>query len=75
MDRRSERRAFFENLIVLHTASVAAFLLEAGVTVNRDEELRMRDEGVRRQMAGSVLRAVGGCLCEGGAGDNNERGK
>jgi N-acetylmuramoyl-L-alanine amidase len=61
---------YFDNLIVLHTASVPALLFEAGVIVNRDEELRMRDESVRRRMADSVLQAASDCLGAGGASDN-----
>ena len=38
---------YFDNLAVLKTASIPALLFEAGVIVNRDEELRMRDPAVR----------------------------
>jgi N-acetylmuramoyl-L-alanine amidase len=53
---------YFDNLAVLKTASIPALLFEAGVIVNRDEELRMRDPAVRRSIAGAVLSAVSGCL-------------
>ena len=53
---------YFDNLAVLKTASIPALLFEAGVIVNRDEELRMRDPSVRRSIAGAVLSAVSGCL-------------
>jgi N-acetylmuramoyl-L-alanine amidase len=53
---------YFDHLTVLKTASVPAVLFEAGVIVNRDEELRMRDAAVRRKIAGSVAGAIGDCL-------------
>ncbi|HSE00433.1 MAG TPA: N-acetylmuramoyl-L-alanine amidase [Burkholderiales bacterium] len=53
---------YFDNLAVLKTASIPALLFEAGVIVNRDEELRMRDSDVRRSISGAVLSAVSGCL-------------
>jgi N-acetylmuramoyl-L-alanine amidase len=53
---------YFDNLAVLKTASIPALLFEAGVIVNRDEELRMRDPAVRRSIAGAFLSAVSGCL-------------
>jgi N-acetylmuramoyl-L-alanine amidase len=53
---------YFDNLAVLKTASIPALLFEAGVIVNRDEELRMRNPAVRRSIAGAVLSAVSGCL-------------
>lgn len=53
---------YFDNLAVLKTASIPALLFEAGVIVNRDEELRMRDPAVRLRIAGAVLSAVSGCL-------------
>ncbi|MGH8650391.1 MAG: N-acetylmuramoyl-L-alanine amidase, partial [Burkholderiales bacterium] len=58
---------YFDNLAVLKTASIPALLLEAGVIVNRDEELRMRDPAVRRRIAGAVLSAVSGCLDQSGS--------
>jgi len=53
---------YFDNLAVLRTATVPALLLEAGVIVNRDEELRMRDPAVREKIADSIARAVNGCI-------------
>lgn len=53
---------YFDNLAVLRTAKISALLFEAGVIVNRDEELRMRDPAVRRTIAEGVARAVGLCL-------------
>jgi len=59
---------YFDNLAVLKTASIPALLFEAGVIVNRDEELRMRDPAVRQPMAGAIAAAVGACLERRGAG-------
>ncbi len=53
---------YFDNLAVLKTAAIPALLFEAGVIVNRDEELRMRDPAVRRRIADSIAGAVGRCL-------------
>lgn len=53
---------YFDNLAVLKTASIPALLFEAGVIVNRDEELRMRDPAVRRRITGAVVSAVSACL-------------
>ena len=53
---------YFDNLAVLKTATIPALLFEAGVIVNRDEELRMRDPAVRSRIAQSVTAAIGACL-------------
>ena len=53
---------YFDNLAVLKTASIPALLFEAGVIVNRDEELRMRDPAVRDRIAEGIAKAVGICL-------------
>jgi N-acetylmuramoyl-L-alanine amidase len=53
---------YFDNLAVLKTASIPALLFEAGVIVNRDEELRMRDPAVRNRISQSVVKAVGNCF-------------
>ena len=53
---------YFDNLAVLKTASIPALLFEAGVIVNRDEELRMRDPAVRQRIAAAIGSAVGACL-------------
>ena len=53
---------YFDNLAVLKTARVPALLFEAGVIVNRDEELRMRDPAVRRKIVESVVTGAGACL-------------
>ncbi|MGH7909227.1 MAG: N-acetylmuramoyl-L-alanine amidase, partial [Thermodesulfobacteriota bacterium] len=46
---------YFDNLAVLKTASIPALLFEAGVIVNRDEELRMRDSAVRKRIVDAVV--------------------
>lgn len=53
---------YFDNLAVLKTASIPALLFEAGVLVNRDEELRMRDPAVRQRLVGAIVSGVGTCL-------------
>ncbi|MBI3042111.1 MAG: N-acetylmuramoyl-L-alanine amidase [Betaproteobacteria bacterium] len=53
---------YFDNLAVLRTAGIPALLFEAGVIVNRDEELRLRDPAVRKRMAEGIAAAVGICL-------------
>jgi N-acetylmuramoyl-L-alanine amidase len=53
---------YFDNLAVLKTASIPALLFEAGVIVNRDEELRMRDPAVRTQIVQAIVTGAGACL-------------
>jgi N-acetylmuramoyl-L-alanine amidase len=53
---------YFDNLAVLKTASVPALLFEAGVIVNREEELRMRDPAVRSRIVGALVSGVERCL-------------
>jgi N-acetylmuramoyl-L-alanine amidase len=53
---------------VLKTASIPALLFEAGVIVNRDEELRMRDPSVRRKIVDAVAAGAGACLGRPAAG-------
>jgi N-acetylmuramoyl-L-alanine amidase len=53
---------YFDNLAVLKTASIPALLFEAGVIVNRDEELRMRDPAVRRKIAEAIVAGSSDCL-------------
>jgi len=52
---------YYDNLVVLRHARGAALLLEAGVIVNRDEELELSSEPRRRRMADAVAAAVAGC--------------
>jgi N-acetylmuramoyl-L-alanine amidase len=53
---------YFDNLAVLKTANIPALLFEAGVIVNRDEEMRLRDPAVRKRIAEAIGNAVGACL-------------
>lgn len=53
---------FYDNLVVLKTASQPALLIEAGVIVNRDEELRLADPRLRAAFAQAVAAGVGACL-------------
>ncbi len=53
---------YFDDLAVLRTANIPALLFEAGVIVNRDEELRMRNPAVRKKMVDAITNAVGVCL-------------
>jgi N-acetylmuramoyl-L-alanine amidase len=53
---------YFDNLAVLKTAGIPALLFEAGVLVNRDEELRMRDPAVRARIVKAIVEGAGACL-------------
>ena len=53
---------YFDNLAVLKTARIPALLFEAGVIVNRDEEMRMRDPAVRKSIVGAIVAGAGACL-------------
>ncbi len=53
---------YFDGLAVLRTASIPALLFEAGVIVNREEELRMQDPVVRAGMVSAMTVAISDCL-------------
>lgn len=53
---------YYDNLVVLHSANQPAVLLEAGVIVNRAEELVLREPGTKRLIATAVAEGVRGCL-------------
>jgi N-acetylmuramoyl-L-alanine amidase len=55
-----ERRGVFryDDLVVLRTATMPAVLLEAGVLINRDEELLVATPDYRRVIADAVARAA-----------------
>lgn len=53
---------FFDNLVVLKAASVPAVLFEAGVIVNRDEELLLGDASRRDRMARALAAGIESCL-------------
>ena len=53
---------YYDNLIVLKTARTPAVLLEAGVIVNRDEELKVQSEETRKRIAAAVAQGIERCL-------------
>jgi N-acetylmuramoyl-L-alanine amidase len=53
---------YYENLVVLHSAGQPAVLFEAGVIVNRAEELALREPGTQRHIAAAVAEGVRACL-------------
>jgi N-acetylmuramoyl-L-alanine amidase len=53
---------YFDNLVVLHAATQAAVLLEAGVIVNRADEQAMRDPVVQARIAEAVADGIRACL-------------
>jgi N-acetylmuramoyl-L-alanine amidase len=53
---------YFDHLAVARHARMPALLFEAGVIVNRAEELRMREPTVRQAIADALARGVGHCL-------------
>ncbi|CAN5254594.1 N-acetylmuramoyl-L-alanine amidase [soil metagenome] len=55
---------YFDGLVVLKTASQAAVLFEAGVIVNREEELRLASAPLQQKMATAVTSALGLCLAD-----------
>jgi N-acetylmuramoyl-L-alanine amidase len=65
---------YFDHLAVLRHASMPALLFEAGVIVNRDEEIRMRDSSVRQLIAASVADGIVACLKR-DEGKPNNKGK
>ena len=59
---RSNGVHYYDQLVVLRTATQAAVLLEAGVIVNRDEELVLSLPQTRDAIAHAVAIAVRSCL-------------
>lgn len=53
---------YFDRLAVLRHATMPALLFEAGVIVNRSEELRMREPAVKKAIAGALALGVRECL-------------
>ena len=53
---------FFDNLAVLRHAGMPAVLVEAGVIVNPEEELRMREPALRRRIAAALAAGVSRCI-------------
>ena len=52
---------FFDNLAVLRHATMPALLFEAGVIVNRDEELMLARDGTRRAIARAIGAGIADC--------------
>ena len=48
----------FDNLVVLRQASMPALLLECGIILNRDEELRVSSPAYRQKIADAIIAAV-----------------
>ncbi|HTO51614.1 MAG TPA: N-acetylmuramoyl-L-alanine amidase [Burkholderiales bacterium] len=57
---------YYDNLVVLHSATQPAVLFEAGVIVNRAEELALRAPGTHGRIAEAVADGVRSCLVAGG---------
>ena len=53
---------YYDNLAVGRTATMPSVLFEAGVIVNREEDLRMRDPAVRGAIARAIGEGVSRCL-------------
>ena len=53
---------YYDNLIVLKTARIPAVLLEAGVIVNRDDELVLLKPETRTRMAEAIAIALKRCI-------------
>ena len=53
---------YYDNLIVLKTARTPAVLLEAGVILNREEDLKMQSEETRTRVAAAVAQGLSRCL-------------
>lgn len=56
---------YFDRLAVLRHAAMPALLFEAGVIVHREEEIRMTDIRIQKQIAFSVAHGVEACLQRG----------
>ncbi len=52
---------YYDELVVLRTATVPAVLLEAGVIVNRDEELALQQPEMRSAISAAVERGLIAC--------------
>jgi N-acetylmuramoyl-L-alanine amidase len=53
---------YYDNLIVLHSATQPAVLVEAGVIVNRAEELALAEPATQRRIAAAVAEGARRCL-------------
>ena len=53
---------YYDDLVVLKTAHQPAVLIEAGIILNRKDELQLREPATRNMLAKSVARALADCL-------------
>lgn len=53
---------YYDHLAVLRHAVMPALLFEAGVVVNREEEIKMSDKNVQKRIAASVADGMAACL-------------
>jgi N-acetylmuramoyl-L-alanine amidase len=53
---------YFDDLLVLKTASQPAALLESGIIVNRTDELKLQDAATRNSIAEALGDALHNCL-------------
>ena len=53
---------YFDHLAVLRHATMPALLFEAGVIVNRVEEINMSDKNIQKQIAAGVADGIEACL-------------
>ncbi len=53
---------YYDNLAVARTATMPSVLVEAGVIVNREEDRRMQDPGVRQTIARAIADGIARCL-------------
>ena len=53
---------YFDDLIVLKTAAMPAVLFEAGIIVNSEDELLLREPSTRQRLAAAITQAVQDCL-------------
>jgi N-acetylmuramoyl-L-alanine amidase len=53
---------YFDGLVVLKTATQPALLLEAGIIVNRTEELALQQPAVHTKIAAAIASALAACL-------------
>ncbi len=52
---------YYDDLIVLKTATIPAVLIEAGVIVNRNEELNIQKTSIRKLFATSITQGLENC--------------
>lgn len=53
---------FFDDLVVLKTAAMPAVLFEAGIIVNRRDEVRLQENKARHAVARAIAQGLAACL-------------